>query len=360
MKKLFLFIFILSRAVELFSQQAIPVLLTALPISIIESSGVETTGISGEAWTHNDSGGLPEIYKVDTAGNLLGTVFLSGVTAIDFEDITRDSIGNIYVGDFGNNAGIRTDFRIYKISTPDSFLNDTIIPQQISFVYSTNDTLQILDCEAFFHFNQSLYLFTKSHNSGEYTQLYMLPDLTGAYTAILVDSFYFSSSITAADISPDGNTIALLSYGKIYLLNAFTGNNFFSGNVSSFTIPLSQTEGLAYINNEEFYITDEKYMTIGGNLYYLNIHDWLTGINNFNEFGDPLIYPNPTNGDFTITNEGKLSNVITIFDAQGKMIFEKVSDEKIIPISFSNYATGIYLVKVQWSNKVFAKKILYM
>jgi sugar lactone lactonase YvrE len=36
-------------------------------------------------------------------------------TNIDWEDITKDKDGNLYVGDFGNNDNERKDLCIYKI-----------------------------------------------------------------------------------------------------------------------------------------------------------------------------------------------------------------------------------------------------
>lgn len=73
------------------------------------------------------------------------------------------------------------------------------------------------------------------------------------------------------------------------------------------------------------------------------------------------IYPSPSNGNFTvvIANEVKQSHSIEILDAQGKIVFEKLSNEKTIQINLSNNLPGIYLVKIQIGNTVITKKIIY-
>lgn len=66
-------------------------------------------------WTHNDSGGRPEIYGLDTQkGKIKATVIVSNASNVDWEEIAQDD-QYVYVGDFGNNRGVRRDLCIYKI-----------------------------------------------------------------------------------------------------------------------------------------------------------------------------------------------------------------------------------------------------
>lgn len=71
------------------------------------------------------------------------------------------------------------------------------------------------------------------------------------------------------------------------------------------------------------------------------------------------IYPNPSDGKFTINTEFNKAYTITIIDAQGKIIFEKAANEKTIPINISKTVPGIYLVKFQKENLIITKKIIY-
>jgi len=91
--------------------------LAALPNVLTESSGIEITEI-GWFWSFNDGGGRPELYAFDRSGNLKSTLKISNATNVDWEDITQDSLGNLFIGDFGNNNNGRTDLKIYKIVAP--------------------------------------------------------------------------------------------------------------------------------------------------------------------------------------------------------------------------------------------------
>ncbi|MGC9330764.1 MAG: hypothetical protein ACP5DZ_02675, partial [Bacteroidales bacterium] len=79
-----------------------------------ENSGL--VWLNGQLWTHNDSGNSNELFCVDTADcSVLRTVEISNAVNTDWEDICADE-DYVYVGDFGNNNGDRTDLCIYKIS----------------------------------------------------------------------------------------------------------------------------------------------------------------------------------------------------------------------------------------------------
>jgi hypothetical protein len=47
--------------------------------------------------------------------------------------------------------------------------------------------------------------------------LYQLPAESGDHILAPVDSIHINTQVTSADISPDGKTFALLTYGKILL-----------------------------------------------------------------------------------------------------------------------------------------------
>jgi hypothetical protein len=86
-----------------------------LPSIIDESSGLafynDTLLI-----THNDSGDKPLLYFFTLRGKLVHTLFIENALNEDWEDITSDNQGNIYIGDIGNNNNKRKDLKIYKIS----------------------------------------------------------------------------------------------------------------------------------------------------------------------------------------------------------------------------------------------------
>jgi hypothetical protein len=233
----------------------------ALPDSVCESSGLE---IAGENFiTHGDGACPSKLFYFNKNGQVHSSKDLS-IQNKDWEDITKDKSGNLYIGDFGNNNNKRKDLKIYKLS-PDGKVIDVI-----EFHYSDQNAFppskkkMNFDCEAMFWFRDSLYLFSK--NRGDKTvRVYSLPDKGGKYQAGIAGSFYLNSMITAADISPGNNTVALLSYGKVYFFTVDSTAAGLKVNPDfSKRINKGQTEALVFINEEDLLISNER-----GKLYLL-------------------------------------------------------------------------------------------
>jgi len=91
-----------------------PLLKFSLISLLNESSGLCYT--DGKLWSHDDSGNSAEIYSIDTSdGHLLQRIIVDNYPNTDWEEITADSLC-LYVGDFGNNNGTRTDLKVLKIA----------------------------------------------------------------------------------------------------------------------------------------------------------------------------------------------------------------------------------------------------
>ncbi|HRG58041.1 MAG TPA: T9SS type A sorting domain-containing protein [Bacteroidia bacterium] len=248
-----------------------------------ESSGIIYIN-PNRLYTHNDSGGNNEIYEMDNSGNLIRTIIINNATNIDWEDITKDNLNNLYIGDFGNNNNDRTDLRIYKIPSPQSFMGDTISAETISFNYPDQTafppipTKRNFDAEGLIWYNDSIYIFTKNRTVpfNGYCKMYKIPASPGNYTAQICDSVFLCNSsqsdcwVTSAAISPNNAHLALLNHNKIWWFSCFNGDNFFKE--AKITITLNnytQKEGITFKNTHDIFVTDEL-STIdnsGGKLY---------------------------------------------------------------------------------------------
>jgi hypothetical protein len=264
-------------------QTLTPVLRANLPAGLSESSGIVATG-RNSLWTHEDSGGEPVLSQLDSNAVLLRTVAVRNAANVDWEDVTSDSTGRFYVGDFGNNAQNRTDLVIYRLPDLDTVTTDSVDAEEIHFSYPDQDSFppsaarMNFDVEAMVHRGNHLYLFSKDE-SDPYTgwsKLYRLPDTAGTYVAELLDSFntgtgpWFITSITSASLSPDGSTLVLMASGHLWFLTGFAGDDFFGGAVDHYAISgFSQKEAISWVSNTELYLTDELFSGIGGKLYYL-------------------------------------------------------------------------------------------
>lgn len=256
--------------------------LAELPRTLNEVSGNEKMANSPLIWMHNDGGNPSKILGVTTFGNIVKEVTINAENQ-DWEDITSDENGNLYIGDFGNNRNKRKDLRILKIPNKFLFKNEVSV-EFIEFEYENQQefppekTQLIFDAEAFFYFKNHFYIFTKSKVKNEYgrTFMYKIPSKPGKHKAKLMGEFYNGNSsycwITAADISDDGTKVVLLSEKNVMVFTDFEGDAFLSGKVKTMLFKhVSQKEGICFKDNNTIYITDEKTGFRGRNLYEFSI-----------------------------------------------------------------------------------------
>ena len=69
--------------------------------------------------TIEDSGNDSNLFGLDSSGKIVKKITITNASNIDWEDLTSDAQGNIYIGDFGNNNEKREHFRILKINHND-------------------------------------------------------------------------------------------------------------------------------------------------------------------------------------------------------------------------------------------------
>lgn len=226
---------------------------------ITESSGLARVAGKETFWTHNDSGSEPALYEVDRAGHLISSRQLAGVQNVDWEDLAQDAAGNLHIGDFGNNGNDRRDLRIDRIN-----LRDFSRTESIRFRYRDQKEFppprreRIYDCEAFFAFGDSLYLFSKNRGHDKQVRLYSLPNRAGTYTLEAKTTTRIEQQVTAADVAPDGKTFALLTYGKVLLYAVQNGQINFRHPRYCLKLARKQAEGLTFINNTDLLVTNEQ------------------------------------------------------------------------------------------------------
>lgn len=225
---------------------------------IKECSGMVATAKDSTFWVHNDGGNKAELFEIDRKGKLLTTLPLPKAKNIDWEEITRDEKGNIYVGDFGNNANDRKDLTIYKFpeNEPDKMEKITFnYAYQKQFPPAKNELNY--DCEAFFALGDSLYLFTKNRGN-KAVRMYALTTQAGNYSIVHKDDIFIKTMVTGAAISPDKKTFALLSYGKVLLFGIDNQQVNFRKSIDCFKFAHKQAEAIVFITNKKLMISNEQ------------------------------------------------------------------------------------------------------
>lgn len=237
-------------------------------------------------WVINDSDCAPELLAYDRKGTIQRRILVNNAINIDWEDLAEDG-EYLYIGDFGNNRGMRKDLRILRVAKSDipAASKGGVEAQAISFVwadqkdFSNRLNRNDYDCEAFFAWGDYLYLFSKNWVDLK-TRLYRLPKVPGDYMAEQLAEFDIGFHVTAADISNDGKTMALLGYKKyrsyLTIFSNYEGTDFFSGNKLRLDLSVlgaCQTEGVVFSEEDELYISCEKSSTAAA-LYQIELKQY--------------------------------------------------------------------------------------
>ena len=254
-----------------------------LPKSLKEISGIAYS--NNLIYSIEDSGNENEVTVMDTLGKITKTILVNNVENIDWEDLTFDNKGNLYIGDFGNNDNVRKDLAIYKINRSD-LQNESVdvvskitfdYPEQTSFPPKKKDLL--FDVEAFFEYENHFYLFTKNRSRGfdGTSYIYKIPNKAGHHHAQLIKTIktcsdYHNCAITSAAINPDGSKFVLLSHSKVWLFENYSKEDIACGKMIELDLNHnSQKEAICFKNNSDLFIADEKVKKTGGNLYETGI-----------------------------------------------------------------------------------------
>ena len=225
----------------------------------------------GVFWTLSDSGSRPEIVPIFADGSLAnsrGGVMLSGAKNFDWEALTADGDGNLIVADVGNNISTRKELSLYIFKEPDLFATGVNDVRKVSFAWPDQvafpDPDLSHDCEAAFFANGRVYLLTK-HRRDTLTDLWCAEITPEGKQANMrkVARFDAQGMVTDASISPDGKSLAILTYRNIWVFRLpAKGEDFFNG-PALFTLinpPVQswQVEGCAWLNDHTLIIGSEQ------------------------------------------------------------------------------------------------------
>ena len=354
-------------------------LIAELPIELVENSGLVVTPLG--LFTHNDKGNPNEIYRIDTIdGSVLQTLLVVGDNE-DWEDMA-ESESHIFLGDFGNNPGDRTDLRIYRIAKSE-LSNNIINAQPINFAYadqvdfSDNQNNHNFDCEAFFYHDDSLHLFTKNWVDHQ-TKHYVIPAEPGFYSVLPRHNFDVDGLITSADINEDG-TILLLGYTQVgftfmWMLFDYPGNEIFSGNKRRIELRSwlfnSQTEAIAFKDKYTGYVSSEQ-LNLGPaelppKLMSFDIAPWFSEVVSTAdklEVLDVKLFPNPFTNQLNIRfpdNWPLGETEVRLRSVNGFLLLrEKLLPSKELTITVNNdWPAGIYIVELLNEEGLWQKRVI--
>jgi hypothetical protein len=134
----------------------------------------ETSGLAASCrtadllWTHDDSGGEPVLYAVGTDGKLRGSVRISRVKNVDWEDIASGQLDDrpcLVIADVGDNSGNRTNAALHIIEEPPTeklyTSADIVAPPIATLRLSYEDAPRDCEAVALDAKERAIYLLTK-------------------------------------------------------------------------------------------------------------------------------------------------------------------------------------------------------
>jgi hypothetical protein len=194
-----------------------------LPEGLSEPSGAAWSGtLPGAFWSHNDSGGDPELFLVTAAGAPLGRVRLPGVEMVDWEDMAAGPCADgkcLFVADIGDNGRKGEPIRLYQLPEPGRGERLTAGPRTYRGAFPDGKGR---DAEAIFVLpDGGIYLITKGND--EPVELYRWPTpLVEGRPAVLELVHQLAPKpeqtgdrVTGASASPDGRHVAVRTYGML-------------------------------------------------------------------------------------------------------------------------------------------------
>ena len=168
----------------------------------------------------------------------------------------------------------------------------------------------------------------------------------------LTDLYCTYTPLTSLDVSANtALTFLSCTNNQLTNLNVNNGNNINMNLFANFNPNLSCIE----VDNVAW--STANWLQIdAASSFSLNCSG--AGISDINESNNLLLYPNPTNGDFTITGLELLGTVssLSLTDMNGKVV--KVLDTKATKFSMSSIKPGVYFLNILSENKQELLKIV--
>ncbi|GAB3664492.1 hypothetical protein GCM10028791_40170 [Echinicola sediminis] len=220
-------------------------------------------------YTHNDSGGLPVIYKMDTTGKTIGQIHLKGTSNRDWEDIAvgagpENGKSYIYVGEIGDNQATAPNIKVLRFEEPHGNEDTTWVEPDIMEVRYPEGAR---DAETLMvdPWNGDVLIVSKRDSSNVLYRLRQ-EESTGADTTELEEVMKLPITMSVAgDISPDGKEIIIKNYWVIYHWTREEGESLEEAlsrkPVQLPYIPEPQGEAVAFSRSGQSYFTlsEEKF-----------------------------------------------------------------------------------------------------
>ncbi|TBR09531.1 MAG: hypothetical protein EPO46_09215 [Lysobacter sp.] len=184
----------------------------------------------GTLWMHDDGGNPAKLFAVDRNGDRIATFRVEGVPKTDWEDIAAFQRGGrsyLLVADTGDNGGLRRTLQLHVFEEPAELVNARLRPVW-SIVFRWPDGPRDVEAVAVDSARNEVLLISKRRQPPE---LFRLPLAASPREPVVAERIArlrmpaplapqggtnarppLAAQVTAADISPDGRRLAVMTY----------------------------------------------------------------------------------------------------------------------------------------------------
>jgi hypothetical protein len=195
-------------------------------------------------WVHNDGGGGPFLYALGPRGGLRGVLEVEGVINTDWEDMaafTLDGEHYLLVADTGDNGGLRHTLQLHVVAEPGTIAETASQPAAWSIAFRWPDGPRDCEAVAVDVANERILLVSKKRRPPQVFSLPLRPlgdtvqvaELIGTLAGVPEPSEAerqanpgrpsLRGQVTAADLSPDGRRLAVLTYEEVLVYERASG-----------------------------------------------------------------------------------------------------------------------------------------
>lgn len=191
----------------------------------------------GVLWVHDDGGNPERLFAIDRRGQRLATFRLEGVPKTDWEDMAAfelDGRSYLLIADVGDNGGLRRTLQLHVVEEPARLENARLEPAW-SIAFRWPDGARDCEAVAVDTARRQILLISKKRQPPEVFALPLRPREAGLLTATRIGRLAgmpqpdahererwprrarLQGQVTAADIAPDGRTLAVMTYRYLLL-----------------------------------------------------------------------------------------------------------------------------------------------
>lgn len=256
-----------------------------------EMSGLAASSYPGIFWVHNDSGDEARIFAIRANAEVVVPRVIRHLfperSADDWPGYAIDNAwqydweamamadGVLYLADVGNNDNARRDLGLYVVGEPNpEYVVKTRALQFVPIRYPDQSRYPAeqwhFDCEAVFAAGGKLYFLTKHRQPGQAlswepgTKLYRLDRLRTDRENVLklIDRHERVTLPTGADLSPDGQRLAVLTYTHLWVFDRpRRGDRWLQGAARVLALDreqVKQNEAIAWEDDGTLLMTNEQ------------------------------------------------------------------------------------------------------